>query len=129
MFGYDVYLADHKTRQTYWHDMESGAQLHTEEEARKAGEALIAKYDLKDADLKIVPKPELREVDQDSVRAVHGRTKVGSKMDRAIEIYHANPGLQRKDYIALFKSELGMTDAGASTYYQTVKSAAQQTAQ
>lgn len=31
------------------------------------------------------------------------------------------PGRQRKDVIARYKAEAGMTDAGAATYYQTNK--------
>ena len=122
MFGYDIYLADHKLRTTYWYHLDTGAQLLTVEEAQAAADWLINKYDLKDPDVRIVPKPEIREIDEASVRAAQGRTKVGSKMDRAIEVFYANPEATRKQVIALFVSELGMTPAGASTYYQTIKS-------
>lgn len=48
--------------------------------------------------------------------------KVTKRM-RAQEIFNTATadGKARKDIIALFKSELGMSDAGASTYYQLIK--------
>lgn len=48
-----------------------------------------------------------------------------SKMSKATAIYKklTAEGKARKDIINLFKSELNMTDAGASTYYQNVKKA------
>ena len=39
-----------------------------------------------------------------------------SKIDQAIEIVKADPTASRKDLVAKFVSELGMTPAGASTY-------------
>jgi hypothetical protein len=40
-----------------------------------------------------------------------------SKMDAAIAIYRANKNQGRKRVIHLFKQQLGMTQAGASSYY------------
>lgn len=45
----------------------------------------------------------------------------GSKKDRAIAFYRENPGLDRSMYIEAFKTDLGMTDAGAGTYYAMCK--------
>ena len=46
-----------------------------------------------------------------------------SKSAKATAIYKKlmAEGKARKDIINLFKSELNMTDAGASTYYQNIK--------
>ena len=44
-----------------------------------------------------------------------------SKQDRARAIYVANRKLARKDVIAKFVAEVGMTPAGAATYYQNFK--------
>ncbi len=46
-----------------------------------------------------------------------------SKQDRAKAIYKATKGQARKDVIARFVSEVGMTPAGAATYYQNFKKA------
>lgn len=44
-----------------------------------------------------------------------------SKADKAREIYISMPGASRKAVIARFVSECGLTQAGASTYYQNIK--------
>lgn len=46
-----------------------------------------------------------------------------TKQERAIEIYKANADKTRKHVIELLRTELGMTDAGASTYYYNAKNA------
>lgn len=50
-------------------------------------------------------------------------TREGSKSQRAVDIYTkmVAEGKSRKDIITAFKSQLQMSDAGASTYYQNVK--------
>jgi len=45
----------------------------------------------------------------------------GSKKDRAQVIFDANPTMSRKDMINLFIQEVGLTKAGASTYYYNCK--------
>jgi hypothetical protein len=49
-------------------------------------------------------------------------TTGGSKMDRAKAVYNRMAGAARKDVIAAFVSEVGLTPAGAGTYYQQIKS-------
>ncbi|PPD55523.1 MAG: hypothetical protein CTY12_00675 [Methylotenera sp.] len=48
-----------------------------------------------------------------------------TKMSRAVDIYTKllAAGKARKDVITAFKTDLEMTDAGASTYFQNVKKA------
>lgn len=48
-----------------------------------------------------------------------------TKMSRAVDLYTKllAAGKARKDVITAFKTELEMTDAGASTYFQNVKKA------
>lgn len=45
-----------------------------------------------------------------------------TKAARAEIIFHDNPTMSRSDMIALFMTELDMGKAGASTYYQNIKS-------
>lgn len=51
------------------------------------------------------------------------RSKQMSKIDQAKALYAANSTLVRKDMIALFVKELGLTPAAASTYQNTAKKA------
>lgn len=44
-----------------------------------------------------------------------------TKVERAKQIFQANAGASRAEIIALFIKELGMSNAGASTYYYNVK--------
>lgn len=46
----------------------------------------------------------------------------GSKREQAIELYGKLVGKSRKEVIEAFVTDLGMTPAGASTYYQNCKS-------
>ncbi len=50
-------------------------------------------------------------------------TKTGTKIDKAVEIFKRMTaiGHARKDIIQAFISELDMGNAGASTYYQNIK--------
>ena len=50
--------------------------------------------------------------------------KKESKSSKALAIYKEMEGAARKDVIARYISELGMSKAGASTYYQNAKKAA-----
>ena len=62
---------------------------------------------------------------QKTAKERHYRAKNGpTVIDRAIAIAKANPNASRKDLIALFVSELGMTAAGASTYATNARKAA-----
>ena len=49
--------------------------------------------------------------------------KPPSKMDKAKEVYEKMTldGKSRKEIIAAFVKDVGLTDAGASTYYQNLK--------
>lgn len=44
-----------------------------------------------------------------------------SKADLAREIYASMPGASRRAVIERFVKEVGLTTAGASTYYQNIK--------
>ena len=49
-------------------------------------------------------------------------SKSGSKVEQAMMMYTQNIGTKsRKEIIQMFKDELQMSDAGASTYYQNCK--------
>jgi hypothetical protein len=50
--------------------------------------------------------------------------KEPSKKDRTIAIFKSMAGQPRKDIIAKMKTDLGLSDAGANTYYQNCKSGA-----
>lgn len=50
------------------------------------------------------------------VEAVVSNTGSKSKKERALEIRAANPNATRKELVAMFMEQLGMTQAGASTY-------------
>lgn len=50
--------------------------------------------------------------------------KEPSKKDRTIAIFKSMAGSARKDIIAKMKTDLGLSDAGANTYYQNCKSGA-----
>lgn len=47
--------------------------------------------------------------------------KVGTKAERAMEIFTNNPNIGRKMMIGMFMDHLDMTKAGASTYYANCK--------
>lgn len=70
-------------------------------------------------------EPDITEtVVSDTKPAEQTAEKALSKKARAIAIYkevHAANGA-RKDAMTRFKTELGMSDAGANTYYQNIKS-------
>lgn len=48
---------------------------------------------------------------------------MATKQEQAIEIYKSNKDKPRKEVIKMFCETLGMTDAGASTYYYNAKNA------
>lgn len=50
--------------------------------------------------------------------------KPGSQQEKVSKLYAANADKSRKEVIALIMSEIGMSPAGASTYYQNAKKAA-----
>ena len=50
--------------------------------------------------------------------------KAPSKKDRTVAIFKAMAGSARKDIITKMKADLGLSDAGANTYYQNCKSGA-----
>lgn len=51
-----------------------------------------------------------------------------TKLEIARQIFLASPELARKDMIKKFVNEIGMTEAGASTYYAKIKSEAKDVA-
>lgn len=82
----------------------------------KHGRTRIYASDWKDDAAKVKVSDSASWQDVDVNQAV-------SKQDRAKAIYKATKGLARKDVIARFVSEVGMTPAGAATYYQNFKKA------
>lgn len=59
-------------------------------------------------------RSELRKLDGKSKR--EGPTK----MEICIEVWKANPGLSRKEYVELFINQAGLTPAGSRTYIQLI---------
>ncbi len=59
-------------------------------------------------------RSELRKLDGKAKR--EGPTK----METCVEIWNANPGLSRKEYVELFISQANLTPAGAKTYIQLI---------
>lgn len=59
-------------------------------------------------------RSELRKLDGKSKR--EGPTK----MEMCVEIWKANPGLTRKEYVELFINQAGLTPAGGRTYIQLI---------
>ena len=82
----------------------------------KHGKTRIYASDWKDGAAKVKVSDNASWQDVDVNQAV-------SKQDRAKAIYKATKGQARKDVIARFVSEVGMTPAGAATYYQNFKKA------
>lgn len=62
---------------------------------------------------------------QPKEKEVNVEVREGSKSQRAVDIYTKMlaDGKSRKEIINVFKSQLEMGDAGASTYYQNCKKA------
>ena len=50
------------------------------------------------------------------------KSTADTKLSRAKVLYKANSTLSRNEMIGLFVKELGLTDAGATTYYSRIKS-------
>jgi hypothetical protein len=48
------------------------------------------------------------------------KERTGTKMEAAIAVCEKNPALPRKGIIAKFISDVGLTKAGANTYYSLV---------
>lgn len=47
--------------------------------------------------------------------------KAPTKADNARSIFDSMPGAARKDVIAAFRTQVGLSDAAAATYYQNIK--------
>jgi hypothetical protein len=45
----------------------------------------------------------------------------GSKMEKAVTIFKENKGKERKEILKLFMDRVKLTQAGANTYYATIK--------
>ena len=54
--------------------------------------------------------------------------KAPTKADNARSIYESMAGSPRKDVIAAFKAQIGLSDAAAATYFQNIRSKAKATA-
>jgi hypothetical protein len=66
-------------------------------------------------------KPLVEVVKTPVEHEVNLTPKEGSKMAHAIIIFNRMIGASRKNVIAAFVGEIGMTEGGASTYYSTIK--------
>ncbi|MBA6350296.1 hypothetical protein [Colwellia sp. BRX8-9] len=53
---------------------------------------------------------------------MHDASHKITKKSKAEKVFDENPNKTRPEILALFKSEAGLTDAGASTYYQMIRS-------
>jgi hypothetical protein len=92
------------------------------------GEMSFPKSDVEDLnitdeviDLPEEPKAEAPKIEKTKVTGELKPLKVGSKLHQVVEICRANPNMVRKEQIALIMEQVGMTQAGASTYHQNAK--------
>jgi hypothetical protein len=116
--GFNI-MTEHGERETYWRNPHTGHECVTNADAANAYQASVEAYKIDPvlADVRYVTK----DLNAPVVVSNMG-TKPGSKMDRAVEVYLMNDGKSRKEIIQMFCSQLGLSPAGASTYYQTIKS-------
>lgn len=56
-----------------------------------------------------------------SVNAPAAQPTTQTKLSQAVDFARANPNLSRKDMIQEFTQQLGLTRAGATTYYSRVR--------
>lgn len=54
-------------------------------------------------------------------RAKQEGPREGSKMALAVKLFQDNKGKERKDILKLFMDKVKLTQAGANTYYATIK--------
>jgi hypothetical protein len=59
----------------------------------------------------------VKKIVNSTTRTVRVSTKGATKADRAVEIISSNKKLARVNLITLLQEELGMSKAGATTYY------------
>jgi hypothetical protein len=85
----------------------------------------VGKKAVKRSDMVIKrPTPE-KEPKRYDASAGAKAPKPGSKQEAVSKIYNANSDKSRKEIIALIVEQVGMSAAGASTYYQNAKKAAE----
>ncbi len=49
------------------------------------------------------------------------KRELSARMLEVVKVVRANPGLSRKEYVVLLAAECSMSEAGASTYYNTAR--------
>lgn len=107
---------------------EAAAELNTDEQAAVAAELAteqaggVTATEQTDA-VAETPKADAAPVDEPAAEPAKA-AKEPSKKDRTIAIFKSMAGSARKDIIAKMKTDLGLSDAGANTYYQNCKSGA-----
>lgn len=75
-----------------------------------------------DLEKQIIQHQEQIKMLRSELRKLDGKTKREgpTKMETCLEVWKANPGLTRKEYVELFISQAYLTPAGARTYIQLI---------
>jgi hypothetical protein len=73
----------------------------------------VARRKATDSDVDNIVKQAEQELGDSSINL--------SKMERARLIFNNNPGMSRKEMLGKFATELDLTPAASSTYYQTLR--------
>lgn len=75
-----------------------------------------------DLEKQIIQHQEQIKVLRSELRKLDGKAKREgpTKMETCLEIWKANPGLTRKEYVELFINQANLTPAGARTYIQLI---------
>jgi hypothetical protein len=70
------------------------------------------------ADTKLLSKPA--KAAKKANGKAERKAKTGTKMEKALKLMEKNPGLVRKAILAKFMNDVGLTKAGAATYYALI---------
>lgn len=75
-----------------------------------------------DLEKQIIQHQEQIKVLRSELRKLDGKAKREgpTKMEICLEVWKANPGLTRKEYVELFINQANLTPAGARTYIQLI---------
>lgn len=68
----------------------------------------------------VMATKKAKKVEKKSKVKVERKPRTGTKAEKCREIFEANKGAERKDVLAKFV-KIGLSKAGASTYYQNIK--------
>ncbi len=110
-------------------DEEEVVETAPEPEVKKAVKAKVigrtkmqkAVNKAKKTDVRKVKKPDVRKVKKPDVRKLKAPFSKTEKAQKIFTRFHGKPNWDRKRMIAKFVAEVGLTPAGASTYYAKFK--------